>query len=165
MKPTLKAGLVLGLAVELWVYVMGILGWYKDPVLLNFFWLVILIQIGVLIWGLRLTADGKTYGAQVGAGVLMSLVGGVIIALGSILFTTVVFPNYFEELRAASEEMMRKQVLSEEEIETQLDSMAPLQTPIMQAIQGFFGTLVTGLLASLVIAIFIRKKEENPPST
>jgi len=40
----------------LWTLVMGVTGWYKHPVLLNMFWVVVLIEIGVLVWGLRQTA-------------------------------------------------------------------------------------------------------------
>jgi hypothetical protein len=37
----------------------------------------------------------------------MSLIGGVIIFFGSMLFTSVVFPDYFTELRQLGEETMR----------------------------------------------------------
>lgn len=165
MKSTLKAGIVLGVAVEIWVYLMGFMGWYKDPAMLNLFWLVILIQIGVLVWGLRLTAkEGKTYGQQVGAGVLMSLVGGAIIFGGSLLFTTLVFPHYFEEVRKAGEEMMRQQGISDADITTQLDAMAPMQTSFMQALQGLLGTVITGAVVSLIVALFFRKKPEGQPA-
>jgi len=34
-----------------------------------------------------------------------------------------------------------------------------LQTPLINAFQGFIGTVLTGLVASLLIAIFLRKKK------
>jgi hypothetical protein len=34
--------------VSIWTFVIGLPGWYKDPVLLNLFFLVILLQIGVI---------------------------------------------------------------------------------------------------------------------
>jgi hypothetical protein len=164
MNFTVKAGLVLGIAAEIWIFLLGIMGWYKDPVLMNLFWVVILIHIGVLIWGLRSTRETKTYGQQVGAGTLISLYGAVIIFFGSILFTAVVFPNYFADVRAAGEETMRSQGMVEADITAQLDAMAPMQTTFMNAISGFIGTVLTGILVSLVIAIFFKKKSEAQPA-
>jgi hypothetical protein len=143
----------------MWTFVMGFTGWYKHPALLNLFWVVILLQIGVLIWGLKLTAaDGYGYGKQVGAGLLISLLGGVVIFLGSMVFTTVVFPGYFQELETLGREVMKSQGKSEAEINAYLTQLAPTQTPFMQALFGFIGTVGTGLVASLLIAVFYRKK-------
>ena len=160
MHSTMKAGLVLGVLVTIWTFLMGLTGWYKDPALLNLFWVVILIQIGVLVWGLKLTAnEGKSYWSQVGAGTMMSLVGGVIIFLGSLLFTSVVFPNYFEELRTLGEEVMRAEGKAEAEIKAILDAQAPMQTTFMQALFGFIGTMVTGFVVSLIAGAALKKKD------
>ncbi len=159
MKPILKAGLVLGILVEIWTYVLGIAGWYKDPVLLNLFYGVILIEIGVLIWGLRLTAaEGRGYGGQVAAGLIISVIGAVVIFVGSFLFTSVVFPNYFTELNDMYRQIGPQQGLTSEQIEAEIASMAGVQTPFMNALIGAVMTIVTGLVASLIIAVFIRKK-------
>ena len=163
MKSILKTAVVIGLSCMAWQLVMGLTGWYLHPVLLNLFWIVILIQIGVMIWGLRLTAaEGRTYGRQVGAGVLMSVFGGVIIFFGSLLFTTVFFPHYFEDIRRVGEEVLKAKGMSDSAIKAQLDAMAPMQTSFMSALSGFLGTIVTGLLISLIAAAFIRKKEATP---
>jgi hypothetical protein len=160
MKSILKTALVLGLSCMAWQLVMGLTGWYIHPVLLNLFWIVILIQIGVLVWGLRMTAaEGKMYGGQVGAGTLMSVFGGVIIFLGSMLFTSVLFPHYFEDIRKVYEELLKAKGLSDDAIKTQLDAQAAMQTSFMSALSGFLGTVVTGLVISLIAAAFIRKKE------
>jgi hypothetical protein len=154
-----KAGITLGVLVAVWTLVMGFSGWYKDPSLNALFFLVILIQIGVLIWGLRKTAqEGRSYWGQVGAGTLISLVGGILIFCSSILFTLVIFPEYFEEIRKAGEAYLRSQGKSEAEIAQQLAEAARSQTSFLQALFGFIGTMVTGVVASLVTAAFCRKK-------
>ena len=160
MKSILKTAVALGLTCMAWQLVMGLTGWYLHPVLLNLFWIVILIQIGVMVWGLRLTAaEGRTYGGQVGAGVLMSVFGGVIIFFGSLLFTTVLFPHYFEDIRRVGEEVLKAKGMSDAAVKAQLDLQAPMQTPFITALSGFFGTVVTGVVISLITAAFIRKKE------
>lgn len=165
MNTTVKAGIVLGALVELWTYIMGFTGWYKDIALQNLFWLVIPIQIGVLIWALRKTAaEGRGYAGQLAAGTLISLIAGVFIIAGSLLFTTVVFPNYFQELAAIQEQMLRTAGRSDEEIRATLEMAAKAQTPMLQALFGFIGTVVTGIVASLVIGAFVRAKKSEAPA-
>lgn len=159
MNPILKGGLLIGILCGAWMFVIGFTGWYRDPVMLNMFYLVIVIQLAVLVWGLRQTAArGRGYGGQIGAGMLMSLIAGVIIVASSILFTAVVFPDYFQELQAIQAEMLRAQGKSDGEIAAMLAMTAPMQTPLMNALTGFAGTIGTGLVGSLIIAAFIRKK-------
>lgn len=74
------------------------------------------------------------------------------------IFTSVVFPNYYNDLNVAYTQMMQGQGLSEEEITKAIDAMKVTQTPFMGAIMGVVGTVGTALVASLVIAIFKRKK-------
>jgi len=129
--PILSTGIVIGVLCAIWTFVMGFTGWYKDPALANAFFLVIPIEIAGLAWGLKRTAsEERTYRAQVVAGTLMAVVAGVIIIASSLAFTMAAFPDY---LRAR-----------------------PSSTPMGEAMSGFIGTLVTGILASAVIAIWAR---------
>ncbi|MEK6650716.1 MAG: DUF4199 domain-containing protein [Bacteroidota bacterium] len=165
MSPTVKTGLVLGLAVELWTIIVIALGWHKDPMMLMLFYLVIFIQAGVMIWGLRMTAaQGKGYGAQVGAGTAMSAVGAAVIFVGSYLVVTAVFPNYFMEVQEAGRTVLSAQGLSEEAVRAQLDAMAPMQTPFANSLTGAVATIITGLIESLIIAAFVKGKAPVPPS-
>jgi TM2 domain-containing membrane protein YozV len=159
MKPTLKAGLLLGILVVVWMLVTGVTGWYKDPAMRSMFYIVVLIEIVVLIWGLRLTAkEGKTYGGQIGAGTMMAIIGAVIIFFASILFTTVLYPNYFAEAREASLQALVAKGMTADQAEVQLKMMDPMETPLVQALIGAVMTVVTGFVASLVIAAVLRKK-------
>jgi hypothetical protein len=158
MNTTLKAGTILGVLCVIWTFVMGFTGWYKDPNMLTAFWLVILIEIGVLVWGLRQTAAERTYVQQVVTGSTMALIGGAIIFIGSLLFTTVAFPNYFEELKGIQVQMLQQEGKSEQEIATVVAASAGMHTPLMNALSGFIGTAVTGVIASALIAIGVRKK-------
>ena len=159
MNPILSAGLLIGVLCGLWTFVMGFTGWYKNPVMLNLFFLVIAIEIAGLIWGLRQTAaQGRTYSGQVVAGTLMSIVAGLVIICSSLLFTTVAFPDYFNELNAAQRAMMQQQGKSEAEITAAIEGAAAMQTPIANALAGFIGTFITGVIASAIIAIWIRAR-------
>jgi hypothetical protein len=159
MRQILLPGLVLGALVALWTFVMGLTGWYKDPALLNLFWMVILIEIAVLIWGLRETArQGRGYGRQVLAGTAVAAVSMPLVFAGSLLFTTVVFPRYFEEVRQVHEQMLRAQGLPADEVARQVAEVAKTQTSFISALSGAIGTLFTGVVASAVIAVWVRAK-------
>lgn len=163
MTPICSAGLLLGLLCGVWTFIMGFTGWYKDPAMVNAFFLVILIEIVVLIWGLRKTAaQGRTYAGQVLAGTAMAAIAGVIIIASSLLFTTVAFPDYFAEVEAVQRQLLAAQGKTPVEIEDAVRANASLQTPIMNALTGFVGTLVTGFLVSLVAGWFIRAKPAAP---
>jgi hypothetical protein len=141
MHPILSAGILIGALCAVWTFVMGFTGWYRDPTMAAVFFLVIPIEIGGLIWGLKRTAaEERTYRAQVVAGTLMSVVAGVIIIASSLLFTTV-FPDHLQELEARGSSA----------------------TPMGQALDGFIGTLVTGILASAEIAIWVRDTRRKVP--
>ena len=158
MPPTLRAGVILGLSVAAWTFIMGFTGWYKHPSLLFLFWLVVPMQIGILLWTLRDLAPTSGYGRQVWNGVSSSLLGSMIIYGASILFTTVVFPHYFQDLEALGRQIMARQGLSPAQIEAAVRAQAPMQTPRASAMAGAIGTVVTGFFTSVVAALWLRKK-------
>jgi uncharacterized protein DUF4199 len=159
MNPILSAGVLIGVLCGVWTFVMGWTGWFKDPVLLRLFFLVILIEIAGLVWGLRRTAaEGRTYGGQIVAGTMMAIIAGVIVIASSLLFTTVVFPEYFAEMQAGYRTMLQQQGKSEAEIAILVQNEMSGQTPMSQAMAGFLGTLITGIVASAVIALWVRSK-------
>jgi hypothetical protein len=150
--------LLIGGATILWTFVMGATGWYKDPALVNVFFLVVLFEIALLWWGLRQTAATNGYGGQVAAGTTMAAIGAVLVFGGSLLFTTVFFPNYFAELRAVQEQLLRQQGLGAADIQSQIMAQQRFQTPVWNAVLGVIGTIVTGAVVSAVLAVFVRRR-------
>jgi hypothetical protein len=137
---------------------MGFTGWFKDPAMVKMLWMVIPIQLAVLVWGLRQTAlEGKSYGGQLGAGTLMSIIGGAILILSAYLYV-VVFPNYYNELREMQIQFLQNQGSSPGEIDAAVETIKAEQTPTVQALFQFVSTVVLGFFASLILAAFIRKK-------
>jgi hypothetical protein len=154
-----REGIVLGVLVGIWTFVMGLTGWYKHPVLLFAFFLVIPMQFAVIAWALGKTAATQGYWPQAREGVLLSLVASVIIFFSSLLFTTVAFPKYFEELRSMQEQMLQQAGKSEVEIKAMLDQAAQGANPLANAVNGVIGTIVTGTVFSLIVAAFARRKD------
>jgi hypothetical protein len=158
MSTPIRAGVLLGVLVTIWQFVIGFTGWYKDPVMMNAFFLVIVFEIAVLVWALKQTAPTSTYGRQVANGLVASLVASAIIVCSSLVFTTIAFPDYFRELEAVQKGMLKAQGLPDADIEAQLVASAAMQTPLVNALMGLVGTVVTGLIVSAAAAIAFRKK-------
>jgi hypothetical protein len=94
------------------------------------------------------------------AGTLMSVVAAVFLFIFSYIYTTVIFPSYFEDLRMAQMEILRQTGMPEEQVFQQVELTSMMQTPFIQALSGFMGTIVTGVIFSVIIGFFVRKK--NP---
>jgi len=158
MPPTLRSGLILGFSVVAWTFVMGFTGWHTPPSLHRLFWLVIPLQIGVLLWTLRGIAAENGYGRQLWTGVGTSVLASVLIYAGSLLATSVVFPDYFQKQERLGRELMAKKGLSPEAIEQVVQAQKPLQTSRASAMAGAIGTVVTGFLVTAVAAVAFRRK-------
>jgi Protein of unknown function (DUF4199) len=159
MQPILRTGLVIGVLCGIWMLVLGFTGWYRDPVMSRLFFIVIAIEIGGLAWGLRKTAlEGRTYRGQVVAGTLMSVVAGVIVIAFSLVFTMALFPDYGRLQLVHERERLEAQQVSAAEIDRILADREAALAPMSRALEGFTGTLVTGILASAVIAFFVRAR-------
>jgi len=158
MKKAINGGLLLGLLCAFWQVIMGVTGWYLDPVMLNLFWVVILIQAIVIYLYLNKSAKENTYWAQVGYGTLISLYGGLVLFIFSILFTTLFFPSYFNDLKMMQEKLLTEAGKSPEELKAQIALTSQTQTTFLQALFGLLGTVITGFILSLIIGAFKRKK-------
>ena len=158
MNPILSTGLLIGLLCAACSFVMGFTGWYREPSKAPiFFAAVIVIEVAGLIWGLRKTAaEGRPYQGQIVAGTLMAVVAGVVIICGSLLFTMAAFPDYMTQIETVQREALRTQGKTDAEIAEALLALRETTTPMAEAMSGFIGTLVTGIIASAVIAIWVR---------
>ena len=54
--------------------------------------------------------------------------------------------------------MLKAQGLSEDQIRTQVAAAAAMQTPVMNALSGFIGTVVTGVIVAALAGAVWRKK-------
>lgn len=157
MNPIYRTGLLVGAFVVVWTFVMGFTGWYAHPRLQALFWVVVLIQVVLLRSGLRpIAAQGRSYWGLVLDGTRMSIVASVLVFAGSIVFTTVVFPEYFPEIRRTYEAMLAAQGKPPQEVRQLVEAAMAAQTPVAQASFGALGTIVTGLVASMILALFAR---------
>ena len=160
MSPIVKAGVVLAVAVAVLMFVNGFAGLYRNP---STGWTfpvgATLIEIGVLIWALRQTArEGRGYGGQVGAGLMIAAIGGALMIPISLIWGAM-FSDWAQVGEAAMADSLADRGMSEEQIAQYVQSTAFMRTGLFNAIFGFVASVVTGLVASLIIAAFVRKKD------
>ncbi len=160
MSSSTKAGMLLAGLVLAWTYLTGFAGWHTNLTMATLFPLIATaFTVVAVVWGLRQTArEGRRYGGQVLAGVTIGGVASLFIFFGSLLFTAVVFPDYFLELQDAARSTYAGMGMSEVEIETAIANGARFQTPLVNALLGVAGTMVTTLVVSLLTAIGVRAK-------
>jgi hypothetical protein len=137
--------------VVVWILLHGITGWYKDPGMSWTFWMVIPFQVILLVWMLKNTKkQGFGYGQQVMAGVVMSLVAGAIIFVGTWLITSMVFPTYYADVQAMTDKIRAMQ--------GKPPGTAAAMTAMGSSMKAFLGTVCTGVIVSLIAAGLIRDK-------
>lgn len=162
MRPIPAAGLLIGAFCAIWTFVMASTGWYKDPSRAFASYLVLVFEVGGLIWALRRTADeGRTYSGQVAAGALISLVAGLVMFGASLLLSTVVFPDSLQEAHAALRDTLLGRGMSDAKV-TELVRLGP-PTPLQAALAAFSGTFVRGVVAAAIIGVWMRARPGTGP--
>lgn len=157
MKKSVTAGLVLGVLVVLWNAIVMGAGLFRDPSTAWVFWLVVPINIGVIIWGLRQTRFDKGYGGQVLNGLVIGVVGAIVIVIGAYVLMTAVFPGYLDEVRVMQEEILAQQATTPEQRQVQQQALDFAMQPWLQALMGGIGTIVTSLITALIAAVWLKK--------
>jgi len=164
MNVIIRGGVLLGVLVTIFTWIFAFSGMHKNiGAAMTFPIVATVIEIGVLVWALKKTAaQGRRYMGQVSAGTMLAFVGGSLIFATSWMLTAQLYPSYFAEVNAAGTEYFRAQGMDDAAIQAELAKSAAMQTPAMQAIMGFAATVITGLIVSLITAIWIRNKGPKP---
>jgi len=159
MNTAIKAGLILAVAVTLVSAVMIGAGLHENFIVSSVVSLVIYIglNIAILFWALSKTASDCGYGKQLLNSLIIGLVGGFVIFLGSYLLLGVVFPDSIDRMREGAIVFLENANLPEEQMNAQVAKL-DAATPVSQSLTGLWGTLGTSLIVGAIISIFKRKK-------
>ena len=157
MSSPVKWGLILGISVGVLGFVFAAAGLHENPPMASLFVLLaIVINVTVIILALRETRDEATWARQLVNGVIIGAIGAVIIFTSSFVMTTVVFPEYYDEMLAGMAEMLAASGLPKAEAEAQLAALQEV-TPAASAAQGAFGTIITSIVVAAIGGFFLRK--------
>lgn len=101
------------------------------------------------------------YGEGVTLGTLLSLAAALIYGAFMLLLVTVIDTTYFDELIIQTQEMMEASKVPDEVIEKTIDQMQENSSPLQFAYGPLIQYGVSGLIISLIVAIFFRKAPAN----
>jgi len=124
------------------------------------------IQLGLLYFLLKSYRDNFmhgqiTYGQSVGAGMVMFVYVALIMVIYTYLLWAVIDPGLAKKSLAVAEEAMVKKGTPQAAIDAGMAFTAKIMKPGIMAFFSIFGSLIGGLIFSLLVSIFI-KKEGNP---
>ena len=152
----MKWGAILGIAVGAMGFVFAGAGLHTNPATtaMVFVGLAIVINVVVVIVGLRATAGGSSWGWQLANA---AVIGAVIIFASSWLMTVVVFPDYYSEMFEGYRQGFASSGMSQEQIATEMRAIEA-STPVSSALSGATGAVVTSLLVGALAGIRLRQK-------
>jgi len=158
VRPPVKAGIGLALAVTLWNLAI-ILAGLQTNMLASFAFIVvsIVLNAGALLWSLTQTVDTQTFGLQIRDAAILGVVAAVLIFVTSWLTLDVLFPEAFAETIDVVVNYIEGLDLSAED-KAQGIARIESRTAFRQSLMGMWGTLLTSVVLGAVIAIFRRKK-------
>jgi hypothetical protein len=102
-----------------------------------------------------------TYGQALGAGVVIFLYYSVIMAVFTYILYAVIDTGLVSKQLAFTEEMMMKKGVPQAQIDAGMAIQVKIMKPAIMAPISIMGSMLWGVLISLVIGIFVRK-EGNP---
>ncbi len=163
-RTALKWGLITGITLIVYSIILYTLNQTTNGALS-------LIIYGLLIGGLvvgmreyRASNGGyMTYGEGMGLGALLSAIAGLLSSAFTVFYTQVIDPGFQERLVGQVRDQMEEQgKMSDEQIDQTVELMQKFQSPGLQFMLGLLGTILIGVVLSLIIAAFIRRNKTNP---
>lgn len=129
-------------------------------------WIASLLNWGVMI-GAMVMAMKKhredlggymTFGRGFSVGFWASLIMALITAVWTYLFFTVVAPDLMGVITEAARENMLKQGQSEEQVDQAMQYTTMFMNPAIFTVFAAIGTLLTGIIISLITAAIMQRK-------
>lgn len=162
-KANLTNGLILGLVGIVYSLIMYFLDLSLNKTQGYLFLVILIVALFLLVKTYRdnYMHGFITYGQAVGSGLVIFLYYSLITAIFTYLLFAVIDPGLVGKQLAMSEELMMKRAMPQEAIDAGMNIQKKIMTPPFMAVISIFGNMITGLIMSLIIAIFVRK-EGNP---
>jgi hypothetical protein len=162
-KTNLTNGLILAMIGIVYTLVMYFLDLTINKTQGYVFLLILIVSLFFLVKSYRdnYLHGYMTYGQAVGAGVVIFLYYAIIMAIFTYILYAVIDPGLIDKQLAATEELMAKKGLPQEAMDAAMKIQKKMIRPGIMVPVGIFVNMFTGVIMSLIVAIFT-KKEGNP---
>ncbi len=163
-KIALNYGLYLGIISILIGVIRYALGMQYDHDM-PFGILSLVIMVVIIVLGIKkykeLNGGLLTLGQGLKTGIAISLIGGVIGIIYTLIFMSVIEPDFMaQKLEMAREEMLDNPNFSEDQIDNAIEMQEKFSSPGMIAAFGMLWTIFLGFVISLISSAIMQKKEE-----
>ena len=160
MQTAMKWGVYGGVALIIFDLVLYVLGMKtadgSNPVQ----YLSFIVFIAFVVMGIKAYADTNgymSYGQGLGTGLLTSLIAGVLLAIYSYLFMTVIAPDFMDGAIEAVRDQWEAQGMSDEQIEQAEGLVGKFMSPGIMAIMSIFSYGFIGLVSSLIASAVLKR--------
>lgn len=163
-QPALQAGIVMGFVLVIFSILTYVLGIMTESYLQ---WIMyILVIAGIVIFTRKYRDENLggyiTYGRALGFSVVMMIIASLISAIYTFIFYKWIDPSQIEVLKQMSEQRLYERGgLSEQQIDMAMQYSQRFLSPTWLALGVVLNTIFMGFLFSLIISIFIRKKDQQ----
>ncbi|WP_103070492.1 DUF4199 domain-containing protein [Aquimarina sediminis] len=163
-KIIINYGILLGIVSVLLGVIMYVTNAYTDP-----HWIYSVISfsilIGIISYGIKAYKTANNgYLALMDAikvGIGIALIGGVIGVIWSLTLTTVIEPDYTQQvLEAQREKMLQNPDMTEELVEQSMAIAEKFSSPFISIAVSIIGSLFLGFIISLIAGLIMQKKQD-----
>ena len=153
-KTVLNYGLLLGILMVILVVIMYVMDLHLDPHW-SFILITLAIFIAVIVYGIKAFKNDNggflSFGEALKVSVGIGLIAAIISGIWSLVLTTVIEPDYADQMAEVQREKMIESYpeMSEEQINQALEFSAGFSSPWIT----FASTLVMYMLLALVIGL------------
>lgn len=99
-----------------------------------------------------------SYGQAVGFGVAIMLFAGIVTALYTMILYSFIDPGLIDQMKTMQEQAMAQKGLNEDQIEQAMAIASKMMSPGWMSIMGLVGSVISGLIVSLITSIFVKKQ-------
>ncbi len=160
LKTTTKYGVVLWFGLFILNVILLLTKWYTNDNQIIITLLSLLVQIGVTIAAVRI-AKSSNYSKRALVGVLTSFFAGIISIASIFATTTLIQPDFFTEQRDRAELLFIEAEYSDDQIDELLKAYEEPVVRYAYPISTWVKTVFSGVIISLIVAAFIKERDEK----
>ncbi len=173
-KHSLTMGVILGVISIVESLLMYMFNYIPASIISGILFFIVTIAISVLVLRYAIVTYRKnvlggyiTLGQAFMVALATVVIGTIITQIYSFIFNTLIDPQYMAHVQQISkdsaEQMMKKQGVSDEMIQTQManmDKRFASQTPLKSVLWGMVGGTILGAIVAFIMAAILKKDKD-----
>ncbi|MCF6347958.1 MAG: DUF4199 domain-containing protein [Flavobacteriaceae bacterium] len=168
-KPTKKIALNYGLILGFTLILIGVINYAMGNAyeqdwkigVISYVIMAFILFIGIKKYK-EVNGGFLSLGQGLKTGIGIALIGAVISIIYTIIFMTVIEPDFIDKtMEVSRQKLLENPNLSEEQIEAQIEMSRKFSSPAIFAAFGLIWLLFLGFVFSMISSLIMKKSEEN----